>query len=53
MKALMILLAALVLTSCSIEYSCHSYGQTNLTTSHGKKAQSKYSRHNKPHHSLF
>jgi len=52
MKALIIILAACMVTSCSIEYTCHSYGQTNLTTNHGKKAQSKYARHNK-HKSLF
>jgi len=54
MKAVIIIIIAIcTLTSCSIEYQCHSYGQTNLTTHQGKKAQSKYARHNKPHRSIF
>ncbi|HLZ16233.1 MAG TPA: hypothetical protein VKQ08_04310 [Cyclobacteriaceae bacterium] len=53
MKAVITFLFALVLmTSCTIEYQCHSYGQTNQSTRHGKKAQAKYAKHNK-HRSLF
>ncbi len=52
MKAIIVFVMACVLTSCSIASQCPSYGETNLATNHGKKAQSKYARHNK-HRSLF
>ena len=48
MKALItIALATILLASCTVENTCHSYGQTNRGTSLGKKAQYKYARHNK------
>jgi|GEM_PF-6541893 len=47
MKAVIILLAAIVLTSCSIEQACPSYGRTISQTKYGKKAQAKFARHNK------
>ncbi len=44
MKTLIfVIIAALMLTSCSFEtYQCHSYGNTNHSTKHGAKAQTKY-----------
>ncbi len=44
--------AVCLLASCTTEYQCHSYGQTNQSTGHGTKAQAKYAKHNK-HKSLF
>lgn len=44
MKSLIVFLIAVVLlTSCGIEtVHCHSYGQTNNNTKHGKKLQARY-----------
>ncbi len=40
---IVIIIAALMLTGCSFEtFQCHSYGNTNHTTKHGHKAQTKY-----------
>jgi len=52
MKAVIIILAVTILSSCSIEQGCPSYGRVISTTKYGKKAQAKYARHNK-HKSLF
>jgi len=53
MKALITIIAGIILTSCSVEFQCPSYGTTNRLTNHGKKAQSSYAKHNKPRKSLF
>lgn len=44
MKSLIVFLIAVVLlTSCGMEtVHCHSYGQTNNNTKHGKKLQARY-----------
>ena len=48
MKAVVtFLLAVVLLASCTTEFRCPSYGGLNKTTNHGKKAQSKYARHNR------
>ncbi|MBS1557187.1 MAG: hypothetical protein JST69_00555 [Bacteroidetes bacterium] len=52
MRFLLILLAICLLASCTTEFQCTSYGNTNNITTHGKKSQSKYARHNK-HRLLF
>ena len=47
MKAVIILLAVCLLTSCSIEQACPSYGRMYSATKYGRKAQAKFARHNK------
>lgn len=46
MLILMLSLGMIIsLSSCSFEtYQCHSYGNTNLQTKHGSKAQSNYAK---------
>ena len=42
-KVVLAALIGLLLTSCGLEtYQCHTYGNTNRTTKHGNKAQTKY-----------
>ncbi len=53
MKALIVILAAIILTSCSVEFQCPSYGNSNRATKNGYKAQSHYAKHNKVHKAVF
>ncbi len=45
-KSAILFIAVLVtLSSCSLEaYQCHTYGNTNMHTKHGAKAQVKYAK---------
>jgi hypothetical protein len=53
MRSLMIICIACFLSSCALEtYQCPSYGETNVRTKAGNKAQAKYARHNK-HRNFF
>lgn len=53
MRSLMIICVACFLSSCALEtYQCPSYGETNVRTKAGNKAQAKYARHNR-HRNFF
>jgi len=42
-KLVLFVVVAIILTSCGLEgIHCHSYGQTNNHTKHGKKIQARY-----------